>query len=153
MSEMGTEDQVFDHLPTQDELVAAYCPVMAGQNARNLERPDLPWKDLANHSIIVVSLCVVAATLARRKPHGKRQSTVILSLLVYVAVNAKSLLIFSIRVYQRYAPARIRENCCFEPSCSEYMRLAIDKYGVCRGALKGFSRLRRCGPSGGVDYP
>jgi putative membrane protein insertion efficiency factor len=46
--------------------------------------------------------------------------------------------------------------CCrFQPSCSEYMVLAVRKYGVWRGVLKGSWRILRCHPwsPGGYDPP
>lgn len=43
--------------------------------------------------------------------------------------------------------------CRFYPSCSEYTRQAIEKYGPARGILKGFGRIFRCHPfsRGGAD--
>ena len=76
---------------------------------------------------------------------------------VYLAIAIiclKPLLIWMILIYQRFAPEKVRKLCCFEPSCSEYMKLAIQKYGVIRGVHKGCKRLLRCHwPNGGVDYP
>ena len=47
-----------------------------------------------------------------------------------------------------------RLKCVFEPSCSEYMILAVNKYGLVRGVIKGIRRLLRCHPpNGGKDYP
>jgi uncharacterized protein len=45
--------------------------------------------------------------------------------------------------------------CRFEPSCSEYMILAVQKYGPVRGAAKGVCRICRCNPfhRGGYDPP
>ncbi|MFA5945786.1 MAG: membrane protein insertion efficiency factor YidD [Patescibacteria group bacterium] len=45
--------------------------------------------------------------------------------------------------------------CPFYPSCSEYTRQAILKYGVLRGAFKGGGRVLRCHPwtDGGIDQP
>ncbi|HET9318267.1 MAG TPA: membrane protein insertion efficiency factor YidD, partial [Bryobacteraceae bacterium] len=39
------------------------------------------------------------------------------------------------------------------PTCSEYMREAVERYGVKRGGWMGIRRLARCHPfqSGGVD--
>ena len=36
--------------------------------------------------------------------------------------------------------------CRMEPSCSEYMILAVEKYGVMRGIIKGIGRIFRCHP-------
>jgi putative membrane protein insertion efficiency factor len=68
-------------------------------------------------------------------------------------MNAKTLVHFFIKAYQRYAPSDVRDRCCFTPTCSEYMLLAVEKYGVCRGIAAGTARLIRCRPPGGVDYP
>ena len=38
--------------------------------------------------------------------------------------------------------------CRFEPSCSEYMRQAVERYGVIRGGWLGMKRLGRCHPWG-----
>jgi len=46
--------------------------------------------------------------------------------------------------------------CCrFQPSCSEYLILAVRKHGVLRGVLKGMWRVLRCHPwsPGGFDPP
>lgn len=39
--------------------------------------------------------------------------------------------------------------CRFEPSCSLYMELAIEQYGVLAGGWLGLKRLARCHPWGG----
>jgi len=36
--------------------------------------------------------------------------------------------------------------CIMHPSCSEYTRLAIEKYGTIRGVTKGVLRIGRCHP-------
>lgn len=41
-----------------------------------------------------------------------------------------------IQFYQWTAPKRVRNSCRFEPSCSEYMISAINKYGVKNGVIK-----------------
>jgi putative membrane protein insertion efficiency factor len=43
--------------------------------------------------------------------------------------------------------------CRFHPTCSEYMRQAVERYGVTRGVWMGLKRLCRCHPfsPGGVD--
>ncbi|TSC92891.1 MAG: hypothetical protein CEN89_409 [Candidatus Berkelbacteria bacterium Licking1014_7] len=45
--------------------------------------------------------------------------------------------------------------CKFEPSCSSYAYLSVEKYGVFKGVSKGLWRVLRCNPwsKGGVDQP
>ena len=82
----------------------------------------------------------------------------IVSVLVYSIFNIKSIMISSVKIYQRIAPRKIRLKCRFEPSCSQYMILSIEKYGVIKGVCKGIKRLSKCnnrgdGMRGGFDYP
>jgi len=44
-------------------------------------------------------------------------------------------------------------GCRFYPSCSQYARQAIDRYGLVKGILKSVWRILRCNPlsKGGVD--
>jgi len=74
-------------------------------------------------------------------------------LLLLLVLCLRQILIWLIRLYQRYAKSETRLRCCFTPSCSEYAILAIDKYGAIRGGYKAIRRLFRCHPPGGVDYP
>lgn len=75
-------------------------------------------------------------------------------LLVYILFTTKRMFICAIRIYQRYAPDSLRNKCRFEPSCSEYMILAIEKYGLIKGLQKGICRLKRCNiDGGGFDFP
>lgn len=65
-----------------------------------------------------------------------------------------TLVVMMIRWYQRVAPQSLRACCRYEPSCSEFMILAVQKYGVVSGVWKGVVRSFRCRqPYGGVDYP
>ncbi|MBR0213073.1 MAG: membrane protein insertion efficiency factor YidD [Alphaproteobacteria bacterium] len=45
-----------------------------------------------------------------------------------------------------------RAACRFTPTCSEYTRQAIEKYGFCRGTWLGIKRISRCRPGGGCGY-
>lgn len=73
---------------------------------------------------------------------------------VYGAAIAKRAIIWLVHLYQNKASDETRLKCVFEPSCSEYMILAVNKYGVVRGVTKGIRRLLRCHPpNGGIDYP
>jgi len=61
-------------------------------------------------------------------------------------------IMFLVRQYQKIPRPGM---CRFEPSCSAYMILAIEKYGSAKGLLKGIVRFFRCNPFflGGEDYP
>jgi len=75
-------------------------------------------------------------------------------LCIYTLARTPKIIIWMIRAYQRYASNDIRLACVYEPSCSEYMILSIQKYGVLKGILRGMRRLKRCHyPNGGADYP
>ncbi|MCD8004607.1 MAG: membrane protein insertion efficiency factor YidD [Oscillospiraceae bacterium] len=58
----------------------------------------------------------------------------------------KRLLLFLIGFYRRnISPAR--PPCCrFIPTCSEYARQAIEKYGAARGGWLALRRLMKCHP-------
>jgi len=58
-----------------------------------------------------------------------------------------------IKAYQIVIAPILPLSCRFDPSCSEYMRQAIDKFGTTRGAYLGLKRILRCHPwhPGGVD--
>lgn len=62
--------------------------------------------------------------------------------------------IIFIRLYQKYISKSLSKRCIFYPSCSEYTRQAVDKYGIIKGNLLGIKRILKCNPfsKGGVDY-
>lgn len=49
--------------------------------------------------------------------------------------------------------ASLGHHCKYYPSCSEYTKQAITKYGAIRGFFLGFIRLLKCNPfsKGGYD--
>ncbi len=55
--------------------------------------------------------------------------------------------------YKRWVSPLLPSACRFSPTCSEYMRQAIEKYGAPRGVWLGVKRLARCHPfhAGGFD--
>jgi len=66
----------------------------------------------------------------------------------------KRIIVSLIVLYQKLAPKKLRESCRFEPTCSNYMILAIEKNGIIKGIAFGLRRLFRCRyPNGGIDYP
>jgi len=74
----------------------------------------------------------------------------------------KKLLIYFIELYQKYfspdhSPrGKIKHPhgyCRFYPTCSQYAKESLEKYGVVKGLIKGLWRVMRCNPcsGGGVD--
>ncbi|UOF92840.1 membrane protein insertion efficiency factor YidD [Fodinisporobacter ferrooxydans] len=49
-----------------------------------------------------------------------------------------------IQWYQRDISPRYGRRCRFEPTCSQYAKIAFEKYGFWRGCWLTFGRLRRC---------
>ena len=65
----------------------------------------------------------------------------------------QSILVNLINQYQRYVRAMLPECCRFSPSCSEYAKEALIKYGFLKGLIKTVKRLLRCHPfSGKAGY-
>ncbi|MFH0935878.1 MAG: membrane protein insertion efficiency factor YidD [Candidatus Omnitrophota bacterium] len=53
---------------------------------------------------------------------------------------------YCINFYQRYIRVLLPEVCRFAPSCSEYTKAAVLKYGFFKGGGKALMRLLRCHP-------
>jgi putative membrane protein insertion efficiency factor len=51
-----------------------------------------------------------------------------------------------IKFYQDYIRALLPRSCGFVPSCSEYAKQAILKYGFFKGGIKALKRILRCHP-------
>ena len=66
----------------------------------------------------------------------------------------RNLMIGFVLLYKAIAPMSLRDRCRFEPSCSTYMIMALQKYGLFVGLYKGMRRIMRCHPpNGGEDLP
>ena len=65
----------------------------------------------------------------------------------------KALLLLLIRGYQYALRPMLGANCRFHPSCSEYAREALERYGALKGTWLALRRIARCHPyhSGGFD--
>ena len=63
--------------------------------------------------------------------------------------------ILVVGLYRRLLRPFLPPMCRFQPSCSEYMLLAVHKHGPVCGACKGVYRILRCNPwnRGGYDPP
>ena len=68
----------------------------------------------------------------------------------------KNILIKIIEWYQKNISSYLEYKnirCKFYPTCSEYTKQAIEKYGAVKGILLGMGRILRCNPfsKGGYD--
>lgn len=65
----------------------------------------------------------------------------------------RKLVISLIKFYQLCISPRIGSHCKYYPTCSEYTKQAVDKYGIIKGSLLGIIRILKCNPfsKGGVD--
>jgi len=57
----------------------------------------------------------------------------------------KKIVIFLINLYQK-TPLKSHNTCVFIPTCSEYTKQSIIKYGIIIGIYKGAKRILRCHP-------
>ena len=138
------EIQVFAGVEDSDEeIFVPYNP---------LNRPKIrytkPIIALTVYVLQLVGLCFI--------PYGKWWIELIVLVgysLLYFAVIAKKAVIWLVHLYQNKASDETRLRCVMEPSCSVYMIMAVEKYGVIRGVHKGIGRLCRCGRENCVDYP
>ena len=62
-------------------------------------------------------------------------------------------LILLLEAYQRLISPLLPSACRFHPTCSEYMRNAVERHGAARGLWLGLRRLAKCHPfhQGGFD--
>ena len=63
----------------------------------------------------------------------------------------KKIIIALIKFYQK-VPGYHHSSCHFYPTCSNYMKEAITRYGLLTGLKLGIKRLFRCHPYGKFGY-
>lgn len=68
----------------------------------------------------------------------------------------KKIFIFIINLYKKYISPifhKLGFDCKYYPTCSEYTKQAIEKYGVIKGCYLGIKRILKCNPfsKGGYD--
>lgn len=57
-----------------------------------------------------------------------------------------------IRAYQLVLSPIMAGSCRFHPSCSEYARQSVERFGPLAGTWLALRRLLRCHPWGGAGY-
>ena len=70
-----------------------------------------------------------------------------------MSLKMKFLVLDLLGVYKAMISPFLPPACRFEPTCSEYARQAIEKYGALKGTWMGLKRILRCQPfcKGGHD--
>ncbi|MDR1617684.1 MAG: membrane protein insertion efficiency factor YidD [Treponema sp.] len=65
----------------------------------------------------------------------------------------RSVALLLIRFYQRAVSPHFPSSCRYYPTCSVYAYMAIERYGLLRGAGMAAKRILRCHPfhAGGFD--
>lgn len=68
----------------------------------------------------------------------------------------KKIMLMCIKAYQKFISPFFQYkgiHCKYYPTCSEYTKQAIEKYGVIKGCFLGAKRIIKCNPfsKGGYD--
>lgn len=143
---------------TDKEILQSFNKSRKGMQEKEIIRPVFHLRKelffLITGTMIWMTL-VIAAVIFRAGFSSVQFAAIIATVtILFIVTQMKNALLLLIFLYQRFAPASVRRVCLFMPSCSEYMRLSVLKYGVWRGVWKGLCRLRRCHPpNGGIDEP
>ena len=68
-------------------------------------------------------------------------------------ITMKKFLLFLIGIYRNYISPMKSPCCRYIPTCSEYAKIAIEKYGARKGSWLALKRVLRCHPfhEGGYD--
>ncbi len=61
-------------------------------------------------------------------------------------MKSEKYLVKSIDFYQKYISPLLGRHCVFYPTCSQYAKEAITKYGAAKGSYLAFRRILRCHP-------
>lgn len=142
----------------RQEAMARLTQSISGEERRVLVRPKISVLRTLLNVFIPIAVCTgifcalyyaLDATYALSTGLGVSLG----ALFIYTVLRLRGICIWSIKMYQRFAPDETRLRCVFSPSCSEYAILALQKYGVVRGLPKIISRLKRCHPPNGGEDP
>lgn len=151
-----SENELNDIAAIGQKLFADQDDPRSNEYIRKLIRPRINWFKIVLYISLPIIFIWLSFHIAERLliPSWYLKLSVPICAVLYFWLTKKKAAICLIRIYQRYASSHLRNKCRFEPSCSEYMILAIQKYGFFAGIRKGINRLKRCNiDDGGYDYP
>lgn len=144
-------------IPSESEQVEAYEYVVE----RDIIRPDTSYKRALLYVLSFILIVAILSVLvySTLKLCGVFNTQFVLNIIehtgkvwfriIYYSVFfiislfivLKRALIGLVRLYQRYASEKVRRKCLFKPTCSEYMILALQKYGLVIGLIKSLHRM------------
>jgi uncharacterized protein len=92
----------------------------------------------------------VGSTTDTSEPDDERDDALVVQQRPGMMARAGSAMI---RFYQRSISPLFPPACRFQPSCSQYTLVAIERYGLLKGSWLGMRRISRCHPfhPGGHD--
>ena len=64
----------------------------------------------------------------------------------------RKIFVIPILLYQYLISPLIPISCRFNPTCSQYSKEAIIKYGIFKGLILSIKRIIKCHPWGGSGY-
>ena len=139
---------------TDEEIIEAFNNKRKDVLKKAVIRPKFGlYKELLQIAVFLLPI-VLIAVLGGSLKLWQFIALMIAAILIFAIVQTKNIILLMIFLYQKFAPKATRAACLFTPSCSEYMRISVQKYGVFKGVKKGFRRLKRCRPpNGGLDEP
>lgn len=138
---------------TDKEIIKAFYKKRKLEVCKAVIRPKFTmFKEL--FQVIAALALLIAVILVHSFFSEMNFAAFLCAAIILLLSQTKSILLLTIFTYQRFAPKLLRAACLFQPSCSEYMKQSVMKYGVFKGIKRGFKRLKRCRPpNGGIDEP
>jgi len=139
---------------TDKEIIKAFYKARKTEVCKAVIRPKFTlYKELIQFAVALIVL--IAIILVRTYLSTPIFITLLCAVsIAFILTQTKNILLLMIFAYQKFAPKLLRSACLFQPSCSEYMKQCIIKYGIFKGVNKGYKRIKRCRPpNGGLDEP
>jgi len=61
-------------------------------------------------------------------------------------------LLVLIKLYQNFISPLLPSTCRYSPTCSEYAKQSLVKFGLIKGSIVSIKRIIKCNPWGGSGY-
>ena len=61
-------------------------------------------------------------------------------------------LLVLIKLYQNFISPLLPSTCRYSPTCSEYSKQSLVKFGLIKGFILSIKRINKCNPWGGSGY-